>query len=82
MAESKMEQDPMVLDTHTLTMTFACLLSVENFCQRINLITEVRSVETKENSQRKLNNSYVIIKHSQGYSSFSRAIDNILSHIL
>ena len=77
-----MEQDLMVLDTHTPTMTFACLLSVENFCQRISLITEVRSVETKENSQRKLNNSYVIIKRSQGYSSFSRAMDNILSHIL
>ena len=77
-----MEQDPTVLATHTPTTTSVCLLSVENFCRRISLITEVRSVETKENSERRLNNSYVVIKHSQGYSSFSRAIDNILGHIL
>ena len=27
---------------------------------------EVRNAETKENSQRKLNNNNVVIKHSQG----------------
>ena len=37
----------------------------------------------KQNSQRRPNNDNVVIKHSQGpLSSFSRAIDNILSHIL
>ena len=69
-----MEQDPIVLDTHTPTMTSACLLSVENFCQTISLITEVRSVETKENSQRRLNNSYVVIKHSQEPLALSQGL--------
>ena len=39
-------------------------LSVENFSQRISLIRKVRNVETKENSQRKMNNN-VVIKHNQ-----------------
>lgn len=39
-------------------------LSVENFSQRISLMREVRNVETEENSQRRLNDRNVIIKHS------------------
>ena len=46
-------------------MSSACLLSVQNFSQKISLIGEVRDAETKENSQRRLNNNGVI-KHSQG----------------
>ena len=46
-------------------MSSACLLSVENFSQKISLIREVRNAETKENSQRRLNNN-AVIKHSQG----------------
>ena len=43
----------------------------------------MKNAETKENSQRRPNNNNVVIKHSQGpLNSFSRAIDNILSHIL
>ena len=83
-----MEQDRVVLDApHTLppaTDHVLCLpFPVENFSQRISLIRKVRNAETKENSLRRLNNN-VVIKHSQGrtFSSFSRAIDNILSHIL
>ena len=44
----------------------ACLLPVENFSQKISLIREVRNAETKENSQGRLNNNNVVIKHSQG----------------
>ena len=62
-------------------MSSACLLSVENFGQRISLIREMRHAETKENSQRRPNNNNVVIKHSQG-PFFSRVIDNILSHLL
>ena len=40
-----------------------CLLLVENFSPRINLIGEVRNAETKGNSQRRLNNNNVVIKH-------------------
>ena len=83
-----MEQDRVVLDApHTLPSAadhVLCLpFPVENFSQRISLIRKVRNAETKENSLRRLNNN-VVIKHSQGrtFSSFSRAIDNILSHIL
>ena len=50
----------------TTPMSSACLLSVENFSQRISVIREGRNVETKGNSQRRLNNKSVIIKHSQG----------------
>ena len=46
------EQDPVVL--LTTTMHSVCLLSMENFSLRISLIREVRNVETKENSQRRL----------------------------
>ena len=42
---------------------------MENFSQRISLIREVRNVNTKENSQRRLNNNNnnVVNKHSQGH---------------
>ena len=63
-------------------MSSACLLSVENFSQKISLIREVRNVETKENSQRRLSHDKVVVKHSQGPFAFSRAVSNILSHIL
>ena len=46
------------------TMSSACLLSVENFSQRISLIREVRNAETKGNSQKRLNNNNVVTKHS------------------
>ena len=59
-----MEQDAMVLPHNPISS--ACLLSVENFSQRVNLIREVRNADTKENSQRRLNNDNVVIKHSQG----------------
>ena len=59
------EQDPVVLVPHPI-MSSACLLPVENFSQRISLIREVRNVETKENSLRRLNNNTVVIKHRQG----------------
>ena len=41
-------------------MSSTCLLSVENFSQRISLIREVRNAETKENSQRELNNNNIL----------------------
>ena len=47
-------------------MSSACLLSVENFSQRVILIREARNAKTKENSQRRQNNNYVVMKHSQG----------------
>ena len=56
----------------------------KKFNQKISLTREVRNAEAKENSQRRLNSNNVVIKHSQGslILSFSRAIDNILSHVL
>ena len=48
------------------TVSLAGSLSVENFSQRISLIREVRNVETKENSQRRLNNNDIAIWLSQG----------------
>ena len=45
-------------------MFSAWLLPVENFSQRMSLITEVRNAETKGNSQESLNNA--IIKNNQG----------------
>ena len=47
-------------------MSSAFLLSVENFSQKVSLIREVRNAETKENSQRRLNNNNAIIKDNQG----------------
>ena len=61
---SEPEQEPMV--PCTLTTSSACLVSVENFSQRVSLIREVRNVETKENSQRGLNSKNVVTKHGQG----------------
>ena len=55
----EMKQDHMVLAP--TTMFFPCLLPVENFSQRISLIREVRNAETKENSQRRLNNNNAVI---------------------
>ena len=65
---------------HVLCLRFVC----GNFSQRISLIREVRNGETNKNIQRRPNNNTnVVIKHSQGpLVLFSRAIDNILSHIL
>ena len=48
-----MEQDPLGLAPHRVL----CLVFVENFSQRISLIREVRNAETKENSQRRLDNN-------------------------
>ena len=64
---TEMEQDHMVLAPHppAPTMSSACLLPVEKFSQR-SLIREERNVETKDNSQRRLNNKNVVIKHGQG----------------
>ena len=56
-----------------LAMSSACFLSVGNFSQRISLIREVRNVETKENSQRRLHNNNVT-KHSQGLSVLSQGL--------
>ena len=76
-----MEQKAVVLTT-----TPCCLHAffLWTLSQRISLIREMRNVERKDNSQRRLNNNNLVIKHRQGPSqgSFSRAIDNILSHIL
>ena len=47
----------MVLAAHPRPMSSACLLSVENFSQRI--IREVRNAETKEDSQRRLSNIHI-----------------------
>ena len=47
-------------------MSSVCLLPVENFSQKISLIREVRTAETEENSQRRLNHNNVVIEHSQG----------------
>ena len=49
----------------TLTMSSVCLLSVENFSQRISLIREMRNAETKESSQRRPDDNNVLIKCSQ-----------------
>ena len=62
---TEMEQDHIYGPCHP-TMLSAYLLPVENFSQRISLIKEVRNSETKENSQRRLNNNNVVFKHSRG----------------
>ena len=65
----------MVLATPTSPpLPSACVLPVENFSQRISLITEMRKAETKENRQRKLNNNNVVIKHSQGLLVLSQGL--------
>ena len=55
-------------------MSSARLLSVKYFSQRINLIREMRNVETKENSQRRPNNINVVIKHRKGPSAPSQRL--------
>ena len=62
-------------------MTSACLLSVENFSQRISLIREARNGETKENCHRRLKNNTVVIKHSQGPLVFSQELEIIFRAI-
>ena len=71
---SETEQDPMVLAHPPPTMFSACLLSLQNFRQRISIVREVRNVETKENSQRRPNNNNVVIKHSQGPLALSQGL--------
>ena len=46
-------------------MSSVCLLSVENFSQRISLIKEVRKCRNRGKLSRKPNNNNVVIKHSQ-----------------
>ena len=58
----------------------ACLLSVRNLSQRISLIREVRQCRNKGKESNKINNSSH--EASKTFSSFSRTIDNILSHTL
>ena len=38
---------------------------VENFSQRVSLIREMRNAETKEKSQRRPTNNYIVIQDSQ-----------------
>ena len=65
------EQDPrVVLAPHPTppTMASACLLSTETL-QLINKFNQQgeKNEETKENSQTRLSNSSLVIKHSQGH---------------
>ena len=62
----KWSRTPWSLLTPPRPTSYSCLFSVENFSQRISLIREIRNAETKENSQKRLNNNNVVIKHSQG----------------
>ena len=50
---------------HTTTVSAACL-SVENLSQRVCLVRDRRPAESKKNSQRRLNDDNVVIKHTQG----------------
>ena len=59
-------------------MPSACLLSVEYFSQRINLIREMRNAETKENNQRRPNKNNVVIKHSKGHLAPSQRLNIIV----
>lgn len=64
-----MEQDHIVLASPPCSfpfLFFIYFLPVENFNQIIILIREVRSAETKENSQERLNNNNAVIKNRQG----------------
>ena len=72
---TEVEQGHVVLAAPHLPSTFsACLLPVENFSQKISLIRKMRNAETKENSQKRLNNNNVVIKHSQGPSVVSQGL--------
>ena len=59
----EMDQDLMVL-AHS--MSPACLLSVENFGQRLSLIREMRPSRIKGKQSKKPYNNNVVMKHSQG----------------
>ena len=63
-AKGKLKQSRIIWSLPPI-MFSAWLLPVENFSQWISLIREVRNAETKENSQRRLNNNSVVIKHSK-----------------
>ena len=66
------EQDPMVLvSPPPCPLSAFCL---ENFSLSISLIREVRNVETKENSQKRLNSKNVVTKHGQGPLVLSQAL--------
>ena len=55
----------------------ACLLSVENFSQRISLIREMKTCRNKENSQRTLNNNNAVVKHHQEHLVPSQELEII-----
>ena len=78
---NKAEQDPMILASIPCPLPAFCLWKI--LAKELSLIKEVRKDKTKENNQRRSSNNNVVTKNSQGpFSSFSRAIENILSHIL
>ena len=58
---SETEQDPMVFAPPQPHYILCLPLSVESFSQRVSFIRELRNTETKENSQRRLNNNNVVI---------------------
>lgn len=61
--QGETEQDPMVLaPSHVLCLPFA----LENFSQRISLSREGRNGETKENSQKRLNNNNAALSTVEG----------------
>jgi len=62
LASTVSQQDPLVL---AFTMSSACLLSVENFSQRISLIREMRACRNKGKQSKETDNNNVVIKHSQ-----------------
>ena len=47
---------------------------MENFSQRISLIRAVRNAEIKENNRKRLNDSDVVAKDSQGPLAPSRGL--------
>ena len=67
-----MEQDHIIL-AHA-PWPLPAFFPLENFSQRVSLIREVRNVETKENSQKRLNSKNVVTKHGQGPLVLSQAL--------
>ena len=63
---------------HVFCLPFACV----KLWSKNSLIGEVRNAEIKENSQRRQKIMMQSLSAVSDFSSFSRAIDNILSHIL
>ena len=63
-----MKQGSMILPLpppqHVFCLIFAC--GGKKINQRISIIRELRNAEAKENSQLRLHNKNVVIKHSQG----------------